>query len=225
MKTKKELLEKYKGNNDLYETIKNHYGQNVAFQGYEGENLNFNRDSMLDLVGAKNLSYEDYIDIQIQTSNNYRAAFMVCYYNALAFNFKGEVEKFAKNKICFSRIYIEGMYFDGQCFEKREEHVWMDIEGFSDLKIGDCVSFSADIYRYIKTSNGKQIDYALINPKNIIIIEKYDLPTDRDLMIQSINSIICESCFLFDNCDRSYCKRNSKELNSLRKNMLNILEN
>ena len=81
---------------------------------------------MKDIVGAEKLTYPDFIDIQIQTGKNYRGGFMLCYYYC-PIGFKGEVEKFGKGRICFSRIFIDGMYPDGVWFEGKEDHVWMSI--------------------------------------------------------------------------------------------------
>ena len=49
-------------------------------------------------------------------------------------------------------------------------------------------------------------------------------PTEEDLMLQSINQIICESCYLYDQCSRINCIRNPKELKALRKSMLEFLK-
>ena len=37
-----------------------------------------------------------------------------------------------------------------------KEHVWMSPKGFEEYEIGDSVSFFADVYRYVKTSNGNR---------------------------------------------------------------------
>lgn len=77
----------------------------------------------------------------------------------------------------------------------------------------------AEPYRYIKTGSGKQIDFGLRNPANIKRIEKYELPSDDELMLQSINAIICETCLYNEQCF-GMCIRNKKELEILRKDML-----
>lgn len=224
MKTKNELLKKYEGNEKFYGVIKAHYGTKTSFQDYDGSILDFNIESMKDIVGGDNLTYEDFIDIQIQTGNNYRGSFMLCYHY-ITCGFMGEVEKFSKSNICFKRIYVVGMFPDGNCFEGKEEHVWMDIKGFETLKVGDCVSFFAEPYKYIKTSNGKRLEYGLRNPEEIKKIDKYELPTDEDLMKQDIDNIICGSCYLAEQCDGINCFRNKKELRELRKSMLEALKN
>ena len=97
------------------------------------------------------------------------------------------------------------MYSDGSCFDGKEEHVWMNIVGFENYKIGACVSFYAEGYRYVKKSNGKQIDFALRNPEQIQEIESYELPSDNDLREQEISSIFCESCYLRECCSKVFC--------------------
>lgn len=100
---------------------------------------------------------------------------------------------------------VDGMYHDGVCFEGKEDHVWMSNRDFEEYNIGDCVSFFAEVYRYIKTSKGKQIDYSLRNPKNIQKISTYSLPADDELNRQAVNEIICETCYLTDHCNRVNC--------------------
>lgn len=80
----------------------------------------------------------------------------------------------------------------------------MPKEGFEDYKVGDCLTFFAEVYRYVKTGNGKRIDFALRNPKGIKKIDSYELPTDDELMLQSIDAIICETCYLNEHCS-GYC--------------------
>ncbi len=203
MKTKKELLKKYE-ETEYYEVIKENYGSKVNYQTYEGIIINFDKDAMKDIVGAKKLTYEDFIDIQIQTGKDYRGALMLCYYYC-PIEFKGEVETFRKNTVCFKRIYVDGMYFDGKMFKGKEEHVWMSTNGFDKLNKGDFVSFFAEPYLYIKTSNGKKLDFGLRNPQQVKKIEKYELPTDKELMIQEVDDIICENCYLYEHCSRTYC--------------------
>ena len=223
MKTKEELLKKYKGNDDYYGVINAHYGTKTAFQSLGGIPLDFDEDAMKDIVGAENLSYADFIDIQIQSGDDYRGSFMLCYFYGTG-EFKGEVEKFGKGRVCFKRIYVDGMYPDGDMFEGKEEHVWMSLDGFGNLAIGDCVSFFAEAYRYVKTSNGKRLDYGLRNPEGVKKIEKYDLPSDEDIIIQEINRIICESCYLNEQCDRINCVRFKKGMNEIRRSMVKTIK-
>ena len=122
------------------------------------------------------------------------------------------------------RIYVSGMYDDGICFDGKEDHVWIDKHGLEDYKVGDCLSFFAEPYRYVKTGNGKRIDCGLRNPQGIEIIDKYELPSDKQLMLESINSIICETCYLSEQCSGSMCMRNKTEVQNLRNAMLKAVQ-
>ncbi len=152
-----------------------------------------------DVVGGKRLTYEEYVAILDQSKGKTRNDFELCF-NTIPLGFKGQIEKRSKDKICFKRIFIEGMYPDGLCYEGKEDHVWMDAEGFQDYQEGESLSFFADVYRYLKTGNGKVIDFGLRNPKDITLIDSYELPTDEELIRQEIDSIICETCFLNEQC-------------------------
>lgn len=116
------------------------------------------------------------------------------------------------------------MYSDGVCFEGKEEHVWMSNAGFEKFEVGDCVSFFAEVYRYVKTGSGKQIDFSLRYPKGIQRVDKYSLPTDDDLDRQAINEIICETCYLAEHCNRMYCVLSKSERKSKQKQMIALLK-
>ena len=95
------------------------------------------------------------------------------------------------------------MYTDGTMFDGKEDHVWMDKSGFEEYDVGDSVSFGAEVYRYVKTGNGKQIDYGLRNPTGIQKVEAYELPSDDALIMQEVKQLICETCFLSEQCNRN----------------------
>jgi len=118
-------------------------------------------------------------------------------------HFKGQIEKVKPKHICFKRIFISGMYTDGTMFDGKEDHVWMDKSGFEECAVGDSVSFCAEVYRYVKTGNGKLIDYGLRNPTGIQKIEAYELPSDDELIMQEVEQLICETCFLSEQCNRN----------------------
>lgn len=209
------LIKKYQDNEDVKALLLGHYGDNIVVSSEIGY-LDFSPTGKLDVVGGEKLTYDDYIDIQIQSSGKQRTWFEMCYYN-LPSEFMGCIEKKTKKTICFKRIYVSGMYPDGcDFFEGKEDHVWMDIQGFEDFKIGDCVSFFADVYKYIKTRNGKILDYSLRNPQGIKQIDSYQLPSDDDIIRQSINQILCETCYLSEHCHKVNCLRNPWELQILR---------
>ncbi len=209
------LIKKYQDNEDVKALLLGHYGDDIVVSSEIGC-LDFSLTGKLDVVGGEKLTYDDYIDIQIQSSGKQRTWFKMCYYN-LPSEFMGCIEKKTKNTICFKRIYVSGMYPDGcDFFEGKEDHFWMDIQGFEDFKIGDCVSFFADVYKYIKTGNGKVLDYSLRNPQGIKQIDSYQLPSDDDIIRQSINQILCETCYLSEHCYKANCLRNPGELQILR---------
>ena len=98
-----------------------------------------------------------------------------------------------KKKVVFECIYISAVFMDGNGYKGKEDHVWMNKQGFEGFSIDDTVSFFAEVYRYIKTGNGKTLDFGLRNPQSIRKIDAYKLPTDEELMMQQINWIICEN--------------------------------
>ena len=224
MKTKQELLNKYKSNEEIYSLIDAHYGTKASFQIPEIGIIFFDRELSKGIVGGDHLTYEDFIDLQLQTKLEFRGSFFMCWvYTPM--EFKGEVETFAKGKICFKRIYDEYMLPDTSIHMGKEDHVWMSSEGFGKLNKGDCVSFFAEVYRYIKKSDGKKLDYGLRNPEDIKKISKYDLPTEKELLMQEIDSMICETCDMADFCGtRSNCIKDSKERQLLKKQMYEILK-
>ena len=174
------------------------YGTKTAVQSGKGI-VDYNPDKMSDVVGGEKLTYDEYLEIQIKSQGKVRGSFQLCYYE-IPLGFRGEVEKITKDKICFKRIFVEGMYRDGICFDGKEDHVWMDLKGFEKFKPGDSVSFWAEIYRYLKIGDGKIIDFGLRNPKEIKPIEAYELPSDDDLMRQDLELIVCENCLMSEQC-------------------------
>ncbi len=198
------------------------YGKNVCV-AYEGGIVIYTPESIKDVVGAENMTYDEYLIVQRKSFGKIRRYFECCYFNH-PIEFKGKITKIAKDNICFNKIFVIGMFSDGQMFDGKEQHVWMNNAGFEKYNIGDCVSFFAEVYRYVKTGNGKHIDYSLRNPKNIKQIEEYQLPTDDYLILQGIDSIICESCMLYDSCNKNICLMNPKEKQLLKSQMFNIVK-
>ena len=174
------------------------YRKNVAVQ-VPGGIIDYDPEKMKDVVGGEKLTYDEYIAIQKKSLGKQRGSFELCYYTH-PMGFKGQIDRCTDSKICFKRIYVDGMYPDGLCFEGKEDHVWMDLKGFEQFKPGDSVSFWAEIYRYLKTGDGKIIDFGLRNPAEIKKIESYELPSDEDLIKQELSMMICETCMLSDSC-------------------------
>ena len=184
----------------------------------------FDPDSQKDVVGAEKMSYDEYLSVQLASlRHDYRSGFANGFFNCLL-EFKGQIEKIKAKHICFKRIFISGMYPDGEMFDDKEDHVWMDKAGFEELKVGDSVSFGANVYRYIKTGNGKLIDYGLRNPTGIKKIEEYQLPSDDELRMQMIGGIICETCYLSEHCNRVSCFF-PKEKTEQKRQMMDFLKN
>ena len=175
-----------------------YYKEKVVVQDYDGI-IDYDPEKLKDIVGGEKLTYDEYLEIQRKHGREVRGSFQLCYYEC-ALGFKGQIERKTKDKVCFKRIFVEGMYRDGVCFDGKEDHVWMDLKGFEQYKEGDCLSFWAEIYRYLKTGNGKMIDFGLRNPVKIKQIDQYELPTDEELIKQELESIVCETCYLHEQC-------------------------
>ena len=178
----------------------------------EGGIILFDPASQHNVAGAEKFSYNDYLDVQFASlGKKHRPYFADCFFNAVMSHFKGQIERVKPKHICFKRIFISGMYTDGTMFDGKEDHVWMDKSGFEECAVGDSVSFCAEVYRYVKTGNGKLIDYGLRNPTGIQKIEAYELPSDDELIMQEVEQLICETCFLSEQCNRNYCMMAPKQ--------------
>lgn len=207
---------------DFRKLKKEYYGRKICVLT-EGGTIDFDPGKLKQVVGAENMTYDEYIDTQIRSLGKYRGYFEMCYYE-MAMRFKGQIEKITEKNVCFNRIYVSGMYGDGTMFDGREDHVWMDNKGFERFHAGDCLEFSAEVYRYIKTGNGKMMDYSLRNPERIKKIDAYELPSDDDLLMQEIDQIICETCFYREHCYNVFCMRSEKEREMLRQQMFDIMK-
>ena len=195
------LIEKYPKHKDL---LIDFYGTD-AVAIVEGGSVCFSPKAFKDVVWNKKLTYEDYIDISLESLGKKNHSGFAAGYHGEMMSFKGQIEKVNKEYICFKRIYINGMYSDGICFSDKEDHVWMSRKGFERFAVGDCLAFEAEVYRYIKTGKGRQLDYGLRNPWSIRKIDNYKLPTDKELYAQALQDIVCETCLFTDHCDRVFC--------------------
>lgn len=216
------LIEKY-ADSDLLPSILCNYETNTVLMDYEGT-IDFSPDKLKDVVGGEKLTYNDYLDIQIQSFGKQRSYVKACYYN-IPIEVRGKIEKITKENICFERVFIGGMYPDGIMFDGKEDHIWMKKDGFESYNVGDHLQFFAEVYPYLKTSNGKLIDYSLRNPQGIEKISEYELPTEEDLIMQEVNQIICETCYLTEHCNRVFCMRPQKEMKELRNQMFRMIQN
>lgn len=215
--------------------IRQWYGQDVV------SSIDYRPSSASNILGFKNKTYADYLDLQLKSMGSCREGFEFCYFSFLVnLRCRGEVERRNKSKICFKRIFITATMADGMCAEEKEDHVWMDVRPFDEwtrefpvyngsednfkidpLQVGDCISFNAEIYRYVKTGNGVLLDYGLKDPTNIKRISRYDLPTDEELILQAIDRMICDACPINDQCYYVYCMQEEKR-ESLRKTLYSM---
>ncbi|WP_456063803.1 hypothetical protein [Clostridium sp.] len=190
------------------------YGKDII-ERYQNGRIDFSPDSMRDVENGDFKSYDEYLEVQERSCDEVRQFFELCYYRVSGAyaDFKGQILRFdqQKNKVLFKRIMVNGMYGDGIGFIGKEDHVWMDRNGFELFNPGDCLRFEADVYRYMRKSAGKRIDYGLRNPDNIEKIEPYEVPTDEQLIDQQINQLVCETCRYFDHCYLGMCVANEEE--------------
>ena len=213
------LIEKFPDKEDLF---CQYYGEKSIVSTYDGA-IDFDPEGYRNIIGAEKFTYDEYLEVQINSFQKIRGWFAACYYH-IPLGFKGCIEKITKMNICFRQIEVNGMYPDGSCFVGRENHVWMGQAGFESFHVGDCLEFSAEVYRYVKTGNGKLIDYSLRNPTEIKRITAYELPSDDDLIRQEVDQLICETCFLSEQCNRVLCIRNSEERQKLQKQLFETIK-
>ena len=182
--------------------------QNIVCQTDDGT-IDFSYESYekIEFNGVR-VSYDEYLDIQRLSGGVERGYFAMCYYNSGgSADCKGQIEGFneAKNQVVFKRIFVSGMYSDGSFFDGKEDHVWMSRNGFEQYKVGDSISFSAEVYRYLKTRNGKQLDFGIRSPRYVEKIEPYTLPADDELLMQEIDKLVCETCMYYEHCYLDFC--------------------
>lgn len=198
------------------------YGHYEAIIQTEFGIIDTSEDAMKDVHNGEKLTYDEYLQALFNSRNERRHCFEHCYYNYAACMFKGQIIKFVrkKGKVVFNRIYVSGIYMDGDGFKGKEDHVWMDIQPFETYQVGDCLSFEGEIYRYLKKGNGKKISFGIREPYNISKIEDYELPSDDELLMQAINQIICEVCLFKEHCYMGMCIANEEWREEMRKTLL-----
>ena len=185
--------------------------------------IDMSENAMKDVFNGENLTYEEYLQALFNSRNNIRQSFEYCYYSNAWCDFKGQISRFdrKKGKVIFNRIYISGGLIDGDCYEGKEDHVWMDMKPFENYQVGDCLSFGGDIYRYLKTRDGKQISFGIREPYNISKIESYELPSDNDMIMQAVDQMICEVCMCNEHCYMGNCIANKEWREEMRKTLFN----
>lgn len=198
------------------------YGHSNSIIQTEFGILDMSDDAMHDVHNGESLSYEEYLQALFNSRDERRHCFEYCYYNYVSCDFKGQISKFnrRKGKVIFNRIYVSGTFMDGEGYEGKEDHVWMDIQPFENYEVGDCISFGGEIYRYLKTGSGKKISFGIKDPYDISKIPDYELPTDEALMMQAIDQIICEVCLFRDHCYMGMCIANEEWREDMRKTLI-----
>lgn len=76
-----------------------------------------------------------------------------------------------------------------------------------------------EIYRYLKTKNGKQISFGIREPYDIKKIESYELPSDDDMLMQAVDQMICEVCMFNEHCYMGMCIANEEWREGMRKTL------
>lgn len=170
--------------------------------------MTFSRDYAKDIVGCPNISYDDFLVMEYRSHSQWRHGFEGFYFGyALPSYFHGTISSQNNKHICFNSLALTGYYMDGERFDDKEGHVWMDAKDFKSFNVGDCVEFQAEIYMYAKSGDdGKKVlDFGLRKPHSIQKIDKYHVPSDEELMKEQMQQIKCEFCLYYDNCNQLYC--------------------
>lgn len=170
------------------------------------------------------MDYDNFLAIGRKSIGRSRQDFARIYYDVGSYVYcKGKIQRInsKKNSICFEKVYIYNpsyMELNGNIYEGKENHVWVNSTAFSGFEVGDTVEFNARIYVYIKTGNGKQLDFGLKRVENVNKIDGYFLPSDDDRLRQNIQNAICEICLFVDHCNGG-CIANPEWLHSMRESM------
>lgn len=213
------LTKKFPG----YTSIITFYGVPNAVVSYDGGVVFFDPESQKKVLGAEDLSYDEYIEAQFNSLGKCRAS-LINHFFGSSYYFKGTIQKITGDKLCFEWLDVNIDHNDGGPFDEyRETHVWMDTDGFHEFKVGDCVKFEAEVYRYIK-KNGTQMDYGLRNPSWVTRIDAYEVPTDEDLARQNADRIICSTCLFEDHCNHLSCFRNKDEIERLKAELVKAIK-
>ena len=223
-KRSKEYRQEMRTEEERWQQFKKEFARKRMIADSEWGVIDCSTNAMEDIVGGEKITYDEYLEIMRVSGHECRKYFAHCYYSAWDCSFKGKIEKKSKSKICFNKIDISGFYGDGTGFSGKEDHIWLDLKGFENYEIGDCISFHAEVYRYLKKGNGKKIDYGLRNPSFIKKTEEYELPTDGQLLLQAIDEIICEVCLFREHCYMGMCIANIEWREEMRAMLLGLGE-
>ena len=198
-----------------WKKLKREFYRKDALLRYGGGIINFSPESMNSVENGAFKSYSEYLDVQERSCGKIRTCFEMSYYHGWGCDFKGQVARVnaLDGTVLFKQITIEGFYGDGDGFYGKEDHVWISTEDTSAFRSGESLSFTAEVYRYMKHGgqDGKLIDYGLRNISDILEIESYGVPTDEELTDQQISQLVCETCLYHDQCIGVSCTANRNE--------------
>lgn len=175
----------------------------------------FSETSMSGLEGGEGMGYDEYLDIQRQSLGKIRASLIPAFADHGLVTINGRIGKIdrVKKMICFPEAWISAWDRSEYWANPRpvpdytpakEDNLWMALDGFENFKVGDCVSFTAEVYRFVKFRNDPfrrpVIDFGVRNPENIKKENEKNLPTEEDLLEFRISQILCEMCMYEDHC-------------------------
>lgn len=195
---------------DWKKVRKRYFGRDVVVRRGSGW-VDFSPDGMDRIRNGAFRSYKEYLEVQKKSCESCRVYFAMCSMaGSITDSFIGRLDRFdpMKEHVLFRRIMVNGMFSDGIGFFGKEDHVWMDAEPFSEYQPGDCLSFRAEIFRYMRQNPEKRIDYGLECPTEIRKVESYHVPTDEELVNQQIEQLVCETCRYEKHCYFRECLMN-----------------
>ena len=154
---------------------------------YEGY-ISFSKDNWkkVQTFGHK-LTYDEYLDAQknsdiIWTHNDLARLY---FFNNAQGYFKGTIVKIAKEHILLDNLVISKAKENKEVrHNEGSPHslIWLKREDFKDYHVGDCLSFTAQVYPYLQDKKRPEINYALATPKHISKIDHHHLSPKKDIM-------------------------------------------
>lgn len=199
----------------MWEEAKEMFNKTDAIVTLDVGTIDFSPKEMKAVVHGQFKSYDEYLEIQRKSCATNRRYFEECYYNFGGENsFKGEVIKInsANKTVLFKRIFISGIYDDGNGFTGKEDHVWVTVSNTSLFLPGKSYSFEADVYRYMRHGKGgKSIDFGLRNLRHIKESTEYTLPSNEELIDQTIENLVCGICMFKKHCYGTFCLMNEDD--------------
>ena len=154
-------------------------------------------------------NYDAFLDIQRENIGKARADVARIYFDAGSYVVcYGKIQKFShirekRDKVCIEKVTIynpHSLDVDWNLFTGTLDHIWVESCYFEGMDIGDNVKFEATISPYLKTGNGKQIDYGLEVSDDAEQIDDYYWPTKEDVRNSIANRNKCASCLYNDYC-------------------------